>query len=113
MATVIGAELSPGPLALDATTRKVYLVSGTRFWMVTCISPGPLVFSTRSLRAKQQQYEIKKVQTCQMYDIRPVRHVNADVSSLKMCPRMHQDVIHNTSAGYSGYQHKVPSTEIF
>lgn len=65
VATVIRAELSPGPLALDATTRKVYLVSGMRFWMVTCISPGPLVFSTRSLRAKQQQYEIKIVQTCQ------------------------------------------------
>lgn len=59
VATVSGAELSPGPLALDATTRNVYLVSGTRFWMVTCISPGPLVFSTRSLWAKPQLWDMR------------------------------------------------------
>lgn len=25
----------------------------------------------------------------------PVRHMNADVSSLNLCPTMHQNVIHN------------------
>lgn len=50
VATLRGAELSPGPCLLWATTRKAYLVSGFRFWMVTCISPGRLVFTILSLR---------------------------------------------------------------
>ncbi len=49
VATLSAAELSPCPLLLWATTLKRYLVSGMRFWMVTCISPGRLVFTTRSL----------------------------------------------------------------
>lgn len=49
VATLSAAELSPWPLLLWATTLKRYLVSGMRFWMVTCISPGRLVFTTRSL----------------------------------------------------------------
>lgn len=47
--TLSTAELSPGPLMLCATTRKRYLVSGMRFWMVTSMSPGRLVLTTRSL----------------------------------------------------------------
>lgn len=49
VATLAAAELSPWPWLLWATTLKRYLVSGIRFWMVTCISPGRLVFTTRSL----------------------------------------------------------------
>lgn len=50
VATFRGTELSPRPCLLYATTRKEYLVSGLRFWMVTCISPGRLVFTVLSLR---------------------------------------------------------------
>lgn len=49
VATLNAAELSPWPLLLWPTTLKRYLVSGIRFWMVTCISPGRLVLTTRSL----------------------------------------------------------------
>lgn len=56
VATVRGAELSPRPFLLDATTLNVYLVSGTRLSMVTCSSPGAVVFSTRSLsRARERE----------------------------------------------------------
>lgn len=50
VATFRGAELSPRPCLLYPTTRNEYLVSGLRFWMVTCISPGRLVFTVLSLQ---------------------------------------------------------------
>lgn len=49
VSTRSGAELSPEPCLFWAITLKMYTVAGIRFWMVTCISPGRLVFSTRSL----------------------------------------------------------------
>lgn len=49
VSTFRGAELSPGPFVLWATTLKLYLVPGMRFWMVTCISPGRLVLMVLSL----------------------------------------------------------------
>lgn len=48
-----GAELSPEPCLFWAITLKMYTVAGIKFWIVTCISPGWLVFSTRSLWVKK------------------------------------------------------------
>lgn len=48
-----GAELSPEPCLFWAITLKMYTVAGIKFWIVTCISPGWLVFSTRSLWIKK------------------------------------------------------------
>lgn len=59
VATVRGAELSPRPFLLDANTLNVYLVSGMRLSMVTCSSPGAVVFSTRSLSRESESREDK------------------------------------------------------